>query len=127
MVERDLPGGPDEVFEWFVDPSKLTAWWPSEAETEPAVGGAYRMFWSGPDVTLRGRYLAVEPGERLAFTWSWDHDDVPPREVAVAFAASAGGTQVTVDHEAATDQEGIEYVDGWEHFLGRLDEALRNR
>lgn len=126
-VEHDLPGEPADVFEWFVDPTMLAAWWPSEADTDPVVGGAYRMHWSGPDVTLRGQYLSVEPGVRLSFTWSWDHDDVPPRDVTIAFAVSARGTLVTVDHEAATADEGVDYADGWAHFLARLDTRLSDR
>lgn len=123
-VERDLPGEPADVYEWFVEPTMLAAWWPSEAETDPVVGGSYRMYWSGPDVTLRGHYVAVEPGERLAFTWSWDHEDLPPRDVVIGFEASARGTTVTIDHDAATEGEGADYVDGWVHFLGRLDSRL---
>ena len=123
-IERDLPGEPDEVFDWFVDPTMLSTWWPSEASTDPVVGGSYRLHWSGPDVTLRGQYVAVESGRRLEFTWSWDHDDLPPRTVVVGFSSSPRGTLVTVDHEAETDGEGVDYVDGWTHFLGRLDARL---
>ncbi|MFW2333809.1 SRPBCC family protein [Ilumatobacter sp.] len=123
-VGRDLPGAPDGLFEWFVDAALLTAWWPDEAETDPAAGGAYRMHWAGPGVTLRGTYVAVERPDRLAFTWSWDHDDLPPREVVVTFVASSAGTSVTVDHEAATADEGADYADGWTFFLDRLATRL---
>ena len=120
-VEHDLSGDPDAVFEWFVDPVLLTRWWPSEAETDPVVGGRSRMHWVGPDVTLRGEYVEVEPGERLRFTWHWDHDtQLAPRGVDVVFAASARGTLVSVTHECGSEEEGVGYVDGWTHFLAQL-------
>jgi uncharacterized protein YndB with AHSA1/START domain len=99
-------------------------WWPSEAETDPVVGGRYRMYWTGPDVTLRGEYVEVSAGDRLGFTWRWDHDDLPPRSVAVAFTASDRGTLVSVDHECESDEEGAGYVDGWTHFLAQLDARI---
>lgn len=123
-VEHDLPGDPEAMFEWFVDPVLLAQWWPSEAETDPVVAGSFRMHWAGPDVTLRGEYLSITPGARLVFTWSWDHDDLPPRRVDIGFRRSDRGTLVTVEHEADTDDERTDYVDGWTHFLGRLDARL---
>jgi uncharacterized protein YndB with AHSA1/START domain len=119
-VEHDVAGDPASVFEWFVDPVLLARWWPNEAETDPVVGGRYRMYWNGPDVTLRGEYLEVSAGDRVGFTWSWDHDDLPPRRVDVAFAASDRGTLVSVTHEHESEDEGSGYVDGWTHFLALL-------
>ncbi|MDW3214555.1 MAG: SRPBCC domain-containing protein [Ilumatobacteraceae bacterium] len=123
-VEHDLPGDPVAVFEWFVDPVLLPRWWPSEAETHAVEGGRYRLFWAGPDVTLRGEYRDVTPGERLEFTWSWDHEELPPRRVEVMFAPSDRGTLVSVTHECDSDDEGTGYVDGWTHFLSRLEARI---
>lgn len=124
-VEHDVAGDPDAVFEWFVDPVLLTRWWPSEAETDPVVGGRYRMYWVAPDVTLRGEYLEVAPGERLRFTWHWDHDaEFPRRDVDVLFTESARGTLVAVTHEYESEEEGAGYIDGWAHFLGQLDARI---
>ena len=123
-VEHDLPGEPAAVFEWFTDPSLLIRWWPSEAQTDPVTGGSYVLYWDGPDVTLRGEYLAVAPGERLGFTWSWDHDDLPPRRVDIGFTRSDRGTLVVVEHEAGSDDERSDYRDGWTHFLGQLAARL---
>lgn len=123
-VEHDLAGDPAAVFEWFVDPVLLTRWWPTEAETDPVVGGRYRLYWDGPDVTLRGEYVEVALGERLGFTWRWDHDDLPPRSVDVVFTTSDRGTLVSVAHECDDDDEGTGYLDGWTHFLGQLEARI---
>jgi uncharacterized protein YndB with AHSA1/START domain len=123
-VVTEVVGDQSTVFEWFTDPVLLVRWWPSAAETDPRPGGAYRMYWEGPDVTLRGEYRRVVDGERLDFTWSWDHDDLPPRDVTVAFERCGRGTKITVDHEAGSDAEAADYVDGWTHFLGQLAAQL---
>lgn len=123
-IVTELPGEPSAVFEWFTDPVLLVRWWPSEAETDPRPGGVYRLYWAGPDVTLRGGYRRVVDHERLDFTWSWDHDDLPPREVGISFERCGRGTRVTVDHEAESDDEATDYVDGWTHFLEQLAAQL---
>lgn len=123
-IERWMPADPAAVFDWFIDPVLLTRWWPSEAELDVRPGGSLRMYWDGPDVTLRGEYRVVDAGRRLDHTWSWDHDDLPPRLVSIAFGDHDGGTLVMVDHEHETESEGSDYRDGWEFFLGRLAERL---
>ena len=78
------------------------------------------MHWEGPDVTLRGEYRVVEPGARLDHTWSWDHEDTPPRRVSISFADADGSCRIAVRHEFEGAEEGDGYRDGWEYFLGRL-------
>lgn len=123
-IEREVKGTPDEVYEHFVDPELLVRWWPSAAETDPQEGGEYRLFWDGPNVTLRGQYRKTVPGKQLAFTWRWDHEDLPPRLVDVIFKASPRGCVVSVTHDAGSDEEASDYTNGWIHFLGRLQKAV---
>ena len=123
-VEREVKGTPGAVYEHFVDPELLVRWWPSKAETDPQEGGEYRMFWDGPNATLRGRYRKTVPGKQLAFTWKWDHEDLPPRLVDVIFKASPRGCVVSVTHDAGSDEEASDYTNGWIYFLGRLQKAV---
>ncbi len=123
-IERELKASPEAVYEHFVDPELLVRWWPTEAHTDPQVDGEYRMFWEGPGVTLRGRYRKVVPGKQLAFSWKWDHEDLPPRLVDVIFKASPRGCVVSVTHDAGSDDEASDYTNGWIHFLGRLQKAV---
>ena len=111
----------DTVFNHFVDPTLLTQWWPSGAETDPQTGGTYHMWWDGPGWHLRGRYVQVERPHRLVWTWKWDHDDTPARVVEVDLTTEEGSTVIQIDHEAASQGERESYVDGWNHFLGRLE------
>jgi len=123
-VEREMKASPEAVYEHFVDPELLVHWWPSEAETDPQEGGDYRMFWDGPNVTLRGQYRKTVPGRHLAFTWKWDHEGLPSRLVDVMFKPSPRGCVVSVSHAAGSDDEASDYTNGWIHFLGRLQNAL---
>jgi uncharacterized protein YndB with AHSA1/START domain len=44
LVVATYPGwSPARLFEYWVRPELLRAWWPPEAEVEPFVGGGYRM------------------------------------------------------------------------------------
>jgi uncharacterized protein YndB with AHSA1/START domain len=118
-----LPAEPATVFDHLSRAELLTAWWPTSAETDPRPGGTYRLHWDGPDVTLRGSYEVVERPVRLRYTWSWDHEDVTS-VVTFVLAAIGPRTELTVRHAATSDRERDDYLAGWTHFLGRLDDLL---
>jgi uncharacterized protein YndB with AHSA1/START domain len=123
---------PDGLWQLWTTPEGLTRWWPQKAEIDPAARSLHfswpRMGWH-----LRGRVLAWEPSRRLVFTWRWDHEpELPERTVTVELMALAGGdgTVLTLEHgtygdgaiEAADRQS---HIEGWDHFLGRLESATR--
>ena len=63
--------------------------------------------------------------ERLVFTWKWDHEDRPTREVIILFDPAEGGAQLSLSHGPYTsleeDQEERRgHFEGWRHFLARL-------
>jgi len=124
--EFELPASTSTVFAYLTEPALLTEWWPTGAETDPVPGGRYHLWWDGPGWHLRGEYLAVDPPDRIEFTWKWDHDDVPERRVEIRLSIQdAGSTHVIVEHDAASDEERSSYQEGWEFFIPQLGEALR--
>ena len=84
----------------------------TSADTDPRPGGSYRLHWAGPDVTLRGTYLVVERPHRVAFTWSWDHDELES-DVTITLAAVDTGTRLDLVQSATSDDECDDYVAGW--------------
>lgn len=120
---------PHELFGYWTEPAKLQLWWPEEATTEPAPGGRYRYAFPGPGHTLTGTFSEVIPGERLAFSWRWEHEPgVPERHVVVDFEPRDENTLLTVTHGfygagEAEEREG--QLEGWQHFLGRLERLVR--
>ena len=128
VVTAAFPGvAPADLFACWTTPERLCAWWPAEAAIDARPGGAYHLAWPQMDWHLRGQYTTFEPGARLAFTWAWDHEPATPtRTVTLHFTPDgAGGTHLTVTHGAygdsaaeQTDRQG--HIDGWLHFLPRL-------
>lgn len=128
VLEAVFTASPSALFKGWTEPELLTRWWPQEATLEPRVGGAYHFAYPRMGWHLRGRFKAFEPGERLSFTWAWDHErDLPEREVEVLFEAlSQRGTRMTLIHGFYTDSQADQddrrsHLEGWLHFLPGLE------
>jgi uncharacterized protein YndB with AHSA1/START domain len=133
VVLAEFPGTPPvTLFEYWTKPDLLTQWWPQQASVDPGRGGAYEMSWPQMGWVLQGHFLEYEPGRRLAFTWQWAHEpDAQTRQVYVDFdpADDGNGTHLRVTHGTYmdTDQdrhEREEHLEGWTHFLTRLQVLL---
>jgi uncharacterized protein YndB with AHSA1/START domain len=119
---------PETLFDHWIRPELLQQWWPPAAEIEPCTDGTYHLCWPERDWHLRGRYTGFQSGQRLAFTWQWDHDPavVPATQVDIAFyPLLGGGTVLTLIHERYADTPAgrdlrAEHLEGWTHFLARL-------
>lgn len=122
---------PRQLFAYWTQPELLQQWWPPKAEVDVRPGAPYCLSWPSMEWNLRGTYNVVEPGQRLAFTWKWDHEpDTPMRKVEVTFEPVGDvGTQLTVTHGTYTnsskDQEERDgHLEGWIYFLKRLHDAV---
>lgn len=120
-----VAASPESIWAAFTDAEGLTSWWPEEATTEAIVGGKIIAVWPSMGWTMRGRYTELEPDRVVAFTWSWDHEpDTPERTVRVTLEPLAAGTSLTLSHGdySLTDRdERAGHLEGWKHFLPRLD------
>jgi len=129
IVEAEYPAVPPErLFRYWVEPDRMTRWWPKEADIDSRVGGEYVFRWPSIGRELRGRYTAVEPAQRLNFTWRWDTTpaDYPDLQVSMRFERLVGdGTRLVLEQGPYDDSpDGAEarknLRDGWLHFLARL-------
>jgi uncharacterized protein YndB with AHSA1/START domain len=129
IVQADYPAvSPETLFRYWVEPERMTRWWPREAKIDPRVGGEYVFRWPTISRELRGRYTALEPAERLAFTWRWDTTpaDYPDLQVSMRFEPLDGvGTRLVLEHGPYDDSpDGAEarknLRDAWFQFLARL-------
>ncbi len=118
---------PDELYRYWTEPAKLELWWPPVAAVDPTVGGRYEFSFPESGKTLSGTFSEVVPGKRLAF--SWNQQDEPgtlERHVTVDFEVRDRNTLLTVTHSgAAADAERQGHLEGWQHFLGRLERHIR--
>lgn len=121
---------PAVLFDYFTVPERLMQWWPQAAEVEPRAGGRYRLLWPAMDWELFGHYRVYERAQRLAFSWQWKHEpNLPMREVDITFAPEGDGSRLAITHGTYTDSEVDQgdrqsHIDGWQHFLSRLQELV---
>jgi uncharacterized protein YndB with AHSA1/START domain len=129
VQQLEVAAPPDLVFAALVEPDQLRQWWGSddmyhtEWEIDLRIGGEYRCTVAADDIpmSVRGRFLEIDPPTRLVYTWnaSWD----PTGETIVRFdlTPSGTGTLVQVTHSgfsATADRPG--YDDGWGRILSWL-------
>jgi uncharacterized protein YndB with AHSA1/START domain len=130
VIEADFARlSADGVFKHLTDLRLLTHWWPQEAESEGRQGGSYHLGWPGMNWHLRGTYVVFDPPHKLGYTWHWDHEpDMPVQEVFINIRALKGGgsslhlTQGPHDDTEQGREQRRGHVEGWQHFLGRLQE-----
>ena len=122
-IRIDAP--PEAVFEYFVDPAKVTRWMGEAADIVAQVGGTYRLTIDG-NVTS-GELVEFEPPRRVAFTWGWEGGGpVPPGSstVDVQLERDGDGTLVRLTHRGLPDQPMRElHREGWDRFLHQLAAA----
>ena len=108
----DTDAPPDRAWALLTDP-RLVAEWLTDVSVVGRVGDPYRLdFGDGSVVT--GVLTELEPGRRLAYTWTWA-DAEAHEETLVAWSVErrdGGGTSIRLVH------------DGWGE--AGLDESVRD-
>ena len=131
VLVGELPHfSPAMLFDYWTKPGLVCLWWPQEAVIEPRPGGLYHFSWPQMNWHLRGYYTSFEPGNRLAFTWAWDHEpeNTSGTSVTVTFVSlTDGGTKMTIIHEPYTASEESQerrtsHLEGWNYFVSRLQD-----
>jgi uncharacterized protein YndB with AHSA1/START domain len=124
------------IFAAWTKPELLQQWFgPSDrictvAESDPRVGGAYRIGVRLKDVpdaqvaVATGHFLQFIPNQLLQFNWipSWN----PGEEslVTVSLEHVSGGTEVTLRHEDVPPESFNGYDQGWHGSLTKLAKAV---
>ena len=140
-VTRTINGSARNVFEAWTDADLLKQWWAPKSfpitllscETDPRVGGRYRLVfgYEGSTMEFFGRYLEVSPPTRLV--WTNDEGDDEP-VTTVTFEEEGGKTRVVVrelypSKEAldAAIESGSSGMSGLPEQLAQLAEFLATR
>lgn len=133
-IERRLPAPIEEVFRWWTDPDRLSAWMSpvgtAEAEVDLRVGGLLRIVMRGGDTVIEhhGRYVEIVPPTRLVFTWASPFTGTDPSVVTVELKpASAGETVLRLIHAALPEAVAESHRGGWGSMLERLALGLVGR
>jgi uncharacterized protein YndB with AHSA1/START domain len=123
-----ISASPAEVYPYLTDPGLLTRWMGDHAELDPVAGGTYAVDING--VPVRGRFVELDPPQRLVFTWGVaGNDAVPAGSTTVEITLTADGDQTVLElaHRDLPPEEIPRHDAGWGHFLPRLAIAAAGR
>ena len=127
-IERQLSiaANLETVWEFLVDPDKMTRWMGLSATLEANVGGLYHCDVI-PGHTARGEVIEVDAPRRLVFTWGWENNDgVPPGSstIEIELTPQGEGTSLRFVHRDLPSAEAAKsHTHGWDHYLPRLETA----
>ena len=145
VIVRDFDAPRERVWRAWTQADAIVRWHgpefyrAAEVNADVRVGGAWRACLKSDnvdDVVLwqSGRYLVVEPPERLEFTFAWetpDHEDGPGVQTHVIVRLDAladGGTRMHFSQTGfLTEKSAISHSVGWNGTFDRLAGFLRNR
>lgn len=140
-IRRTFPAPRAEVFRAWTEPERVRQWFqppggstPS-AEMDVRVGGAYRVEmksavgWTSYAV---GRFLEVEPPERLVYSFGWERPPptmaVEESRVTVEFLDLGGSTELRLTHERLESRRLRAFHQwGWTRSLAKLERLLGAR
>jgi uncharacterized protein YndB with AHSA1/START domain len=130
--EIDIEATPETVFEFFVDPAKLTRWLAVEATLDPRPGGVCHQVHTGAEQQryyMEGEFVEVDAPKRVVFTWGFSGPDAVVRPggstVEVTLSPIDTGTRVRLVHRGLPPAAVADHSGGWTTMLARLAEAVR--
>ncbi|MGW6707990.1 SRPBCC family protein [Streptomyces sp. NPDC054956] len=123
-LERRIAARPETVFGFLTDREKWLSWMGADGTFAFEPGGAYRTRVTGENIAS-GRFLSVDPPERLVFTWGWEEAGASvaagSTTVAVTLEPAAEGTVFHLVHSGLPTSEACEaHAEGWQHYVDRL-------
>jgi len=128
-VERELTidASPETVWEFLVDPDKLSRWFGSRAWLDPQPGGQYRVDVIGGHIAS-GEFVELDPPRRLVHTFGWESEGGQENSVApgastieIELEPSGSGTILKFRHYGLPGAEATRsHAHGWDHYLARL-------
>ena len=125
-IERLIAAPPEQVYNYWTDPSLMVKWFGPEGYDIPEssfdvrVGGHWAATMRRPDGTrlrVSGIYRTLEPPRRVAFTWAWVNDQGErghETTVTVTCETAPGGTRMTLlQREFQTVEQCAAHNTGW--------------
>ena len=135
-LHRVLKAPPQRVYKAFLDPAASAKWLPPYGFTctvhhaDVKVGGTYKMsftnFGSGKSHSFGGKYLELQPNERIRYTDKFDDPSLPGEmQTTVSLKKVSCGTEVNIVQEGVPDNIPPEacYL-GWQESLTLLAQLV---
>jgi uncharacterized protein YndB with AHSA1/START domain len=133
-VRREIAASAEELFDAWLDAQSLGSWLrptgvrETHAETDPRVGGTFRIVMVGDESSDEhtGTYREIDRPRRLVFTWSSAGTQFRDSVVTVTFHSSPGSTVVEIHQVGLPDEEAQEsHHAGWSDALRELESTIR--
>ena len=137
QLQRRFRAPPERVFHALTQPAALRQWWcppgwtAGEIVLDLRVGGTYRIAMTRLDdrrqLAVSGRFLEVQPPERLVYTWRWEgaFTEAAETRVTLELQRSEQETVLMLWHENFADPAIREqHRTGWIAACNRLDRLL---
>ena len=132
-LERTLYGSRELVLDAWRSRERLTEWFGPDLGTSIYVedldftsGGRWRVTVGSE--TVGGTFIEMDPPDRFAFTWQWEHEPetAPSTVVVMLTERSDTTTELLVQHSDldGSDRAGRAERD-WTAMLDRLDQLVR--
>jgi len=136
VIERQFAASCEKIYEAWTNPQVLQKWWGPVGVTIPELeldvreGGQWTTTFHSDQMghrTVSGKYLTLDPPNRLLFTWGWVIDDERGHEteVEILLKPSGDGTHMTLTQKTFTEVENRDnHNHGWTSSFEKLDEIL---
>lgn len=120
------------VFAAWIDARQLERWLTQTAQTDPRIGGRFRLEVRKDEAThvVTGEYLELVPGRRIVKTWNYEGPYSPEgrmeARLAVEFREKGQSTELSLRHEALTSPRYREAIQqgAWSKALDKLELIL---
>ena len=129
-VQRRIAAPPARVYNAWLDPETLGHFMSnckgmtlSSAETDPRVGGRFRLAMNTGerDIPHIGTYLELNPHSRIVFTWESEYSTVEGSTVTLDLAPDGDATLLTLTHvRFASEGSRDGHKGGWTTILDGL-------
>jgi uncharacterized protein YndB with AHSA1/START domain len=135
-VRRKIAAPVEDLFDAWLDAQSLGAWLKpagireTRAETDPRVGGAFRivMVDAKSSMVHTGTYREIDRPRRLVFTWSSPATRFGDSIVTVTFQPSSNRSTVVEIHQVGLPDEEARasHHAGWSDALRELDRTTQS-
>jgi uncharacterized protein YndB with AHSA1/START domain len=125
-VTRRIRATPERIYTFFTDPALWARWQGTSTTVDPRPGGLLQVAMGhGGSGLAEGRFVELDPFERIVFTWGWATSPLstlPPGStvVTVVLRPDGDGTLVTLTHDSLPQLERDIHEAGWSLYLDRL-------
>ena len=135
-VQREIAAPVEDLFDAWLDAQSLGSWLKPDgiretrAETDPRVGGAFRIVMVDDESSIEhtGTYREIDRPRRLVFTWSSPATGFRDSIVTVTFQPSSSSSTVVEIHQVGLpDEEArVGHHAGWSDALRELDRTTQS-